>query len=198
MLYCEQYLCMRVLWFDFSLPRIAMMATSKKSVPAARTNIAMRMFHVPQCPGCPNHQQPSSFCNRAQCEFLLVKYTEATRLRAHNASNIYQIAASQDAAGLEGNPRDTEQSGAQHQAFHDGMCTNMVIACVVATADHRGHTAVSRDLMRVKLLDASSAISAWIADRQKGSMMLVLGSAGCSPGTAPAENFWMMKKMKTA
>ena len=74
----------------------------------------------------------------------------------------------------------------------------MVIACVVATADHRGHTAVSRDLVRVKSLVASSAISAWIADRQKGSMMLVLGSAGCSPGTSPAEHFWSMESAKTA
>ena len=46
----------------------------------------------------------------------------------------------------------------------------MVIACVVATADHRGHTAVSRDLIRVKSLAASNATSAWIADRQNGSM----------------------------
>ena len=70
MLCCEQYLCMRVLLFDFSLPHHIMMMASKKSVPAATVNITMRIFHIPQRPGSPNHQQPSSFCNRVQQEFL--------------------------------------------------------------------------------------------------------------------------------
>ena len=57
----------------------------------------------------------------------------------------------------------------------DVMYTHRVTGSVVATADHRGHTAVSRDLKRVKSLTASSTTSAWTADRQKGSMMLVRG-----------------------
>lgn len=61
----EQYLCMRVLLFDFSLPKIVMMSTSEKSVAAAPMNVAMRMFHDPQHPGRPNHQQPLCFCTSA-------------------------------------------------------------------------------------------------------------------------------------
>ena len=107
----EQYLCMRVLLFDFSLPNNTMMATSEKSVPAATTNVDMRMFLDPQCPGCPNHQQPSSFCTIVQSGLPRVDYTEAKRLREHTTFNMHdKTAAHPDVTCLEDTPRQVERS----------------------------------------------------------------------------------------
>ena len=55
---------MRALLIDFSEPSSTMIITNNQSMDAAAINVVTKIFHDPQRPDCPNHQQPSSFCTR--------------------------------------------------------------------------------------------------------------------------------------
>lgn len=172
------------------------MITRKSSVLAAVLNIAMRMLRDPQRPGCPDNQQPSSLCTRVQSELPRVEYIEATRLQAHNALNMHGKKAkcrynSRFMSGGRFSEHRTVSGSTLSQTCH-GM-----YGCCLCYPDSISMRAY-RDLTSAKPLTASRSIGARRAGRRNVSMTLVLGSAGCSPGRAPAEYAWIKENVNKA
>lgn len=124
--------------------------------------------------GCPNHQHPTLPLHKKTVR----EYEPA--VQSHHTKQQYCSAVRiANYCCAEKPPREP---------LH--LRTAMGLTTAQTTCPNEQHTMLRRDRITDRSLHPSRAISAYTQDRAKGSLMLVLGSAGCSPGAIPAEHAW--------